>query len=161
LPGTQIIIDSALEKVFPGRIFFGAFGSAGGMRISRAAIFVIKSDELEDVSINIKKLSSAEDLKRFFKQHLQAIKEDSDARDAVRAWLACDAILHSVRIKLVESSLKVEQADGTRRATGTAMASGAASGELGVVMSFDSAGKLTEVVEIYRLREEAPVRRRP
>ena len=109
---------------------------------------------------NVTHLTSANDLQAFFRSHLQAVKEEQDAKQAVRVWLALSQTLQDHnQFPVVEDSLKATKAEGggwTAKGQASRLPMGAKAivdvGTVDVALVFDADGKLKEKTEDVKVR---------
>jgi hypothetical protein len=144
------IVDRSLERAFPGYGF-----AAAHMRqfpVARLApeglgnnnLFILGKDG------KLELLMDGKALEKFFKTTLPAIKEDAAAADVARAWVRLSQEFRQdgfLEFKLQDDSTKVTADGKGRKAQAKAVLMAGGNGELGVVLTFDEAGKLTEVTE--------------
>jgi hypothetical protein len=149
-----VLSEAPLGKLFPGQVFVGVrfrqFPVARPLPegIKPFNLFAVKGTKVES-------LSDAKAVEKFFQTTLPPVKDDATAKDAVRAWLALVQEQRNdgyFKFKRIDDSLKAMPDKNGRRATGSVMAVSGGNGEVTVAMTFDAAGKLTQVVEGGKLK---------
>ena len=114
-------------------------------------LFIVKPDD------SVEYIAGKEMLKTFFRAALAPVKTEAQARDVVKAWLQLAEEFHQdgfFRFSISEDSLRTAALkDGGLEASGKAVVNqqGGNMGEIGASLTFDAAGKLTNVSESVQL----------
>jgi len=86
-PPLTLLDDPALERMFPGRLFFSVIFRQHP--VARLAPEPLKSQNVFVVGKDgsVEHLTSSKELEKLFRDHVGPVKNDKAAKDAVRAWL--------------------------------------------------------------------------
>jgi hypothetical protein len=149
------ITDDAVDKAFPGHIFFSVLfpqfpvGRAVPAPLKPSSIFVVSPDG------KLKLLTDKKGLEEFFTSNVEPATADKAAQDAALAWLRFTEQLAQdglYTFKTVDEATKVEKDKDGRIAKARATVAKGGNGDISVSLAFDEKGKLTKVDEKSELK---------
>jgi len=114
-------------------------------------LFIVQPDD------SVEYIADTEMLKTFFRATLGPVRTEAQARDTVKAWLQLAQEFHQdgfFRFSISEDSLRAAGLkDGGLEVSGKALVNqqGGNMGEIGASLTFDAAGKLTNVSESVQI----------
>lgn len=157
MPEPQPVKASTLAKLFPDYSFYSiVFPQWPVARmppapLKSANVFAI------DQKGKVQGLTTKEELEAFFRKNLPAVKDETAAKEAVRAWLALAQVLATdgwFKFTVPEDSITVAKDATGLKATGKATVSSDRGnrGEIAAALDFDDQGKLTAVQQTSNLK---------
>jgi len=157
MPEPQPVKAPTLATLFPDHSFYSiAFPS---YPVARMPPQPLKSRNLFaiDRKGKVQGLTTKEELEAFFSKNLPAVKDETAAKEAVRAWLALAQLLATdgwFKFTVPEDSITVAKAATGLKATGKAAvnSNGGNRGEIEAALDFDDQGKLTAVQQKVNLK---------
>jgi hypothetical protein len=145
----------ALTQLFPKDAFFAVrfrqFPVARvlpeGFRASN--VFVVPEGG------KVQRLADDKALLTFFQKHLDPVKDEKPAKEAVSAWLALSQEFLQdgfFKFEILTKEIEVDKTDGGLKASGRAMVTQGGNGELRVTLTFNPEGTLRAAVEEAKIK---------
>src|SRR5439155_25954918 len=142
------IKDDALARTFPNHLFFSVIYRR--YPIARLVRPPLKASNLYAVPGDGDKpllLTETKELETFFRKELQPVKDESQAKDAARAWLDLSPVFMQdgfYQFRRIEEATKAARQDGGMKATGKVVVMKGGNGEIAATLLFNEDGKLTK-----------------
>jgi hypothetical protein len=149
------LADASLQKAFPGELFFSVLyrqfpvGRLVPAPLKPSNIFVVNREGKAQL------INDNKELEKFFRAHVDVVKQEERARTAAQAWLQLSSQLKQdgfYRFKLMEDSLKAAKEKGGLVAKGTMVVMQGGNGEINTQLTFNDEGKLAKVEENSKIR---------
>ncbi len=150
-------IGEALAKTFPGRDFVSGYIPTFPVArlapedsgVSSHNLFIVKDGKVE------KRLSGTKELETFFQKSVET-KKAAEQIDAAKAWLLLAEAFHQdgfYKFAPTGDSFKIAPAEKNgAQASGQMVAMAGGNGTVGIVLTFDAAGKVVSAAETSKLR---------
>jgi hypothetical protein len=151
---TTVFTDEPLTKLFPNYVFVGVrFRQFPVARLLPEGVspFNLYAYEIQ----GLHKLSSVDELRKFFESVLPAAKDDATAKNAARAWLTLAQEQQNdgfYKFKIADDAIKVTAEKGGRKVVAQSMATSGGNGEVTVTIEFDEKGKATAITPGGKLK---------
>ncbi len=147
--------EEVLGKLFPDSAFYSLAFRMYPVAVMPPAPMKLNNVFAIDHKGAVEGLSTKEELEAWLRNHLPAVKDETAAKSAMRAWMALTQFLVTdgfYRFTLAEDSLTVEKADGGLTAAGRLDVPTGGHGSVTATMVFDADGKLKSVEQEVTLK---------